>query len=90
MSAGEWGAASKAFDAEFGNWSVNEADKIITYKIEMSLVPNAVGTEDKESIISLDGDELKTVVTTSAGNNSRGCIGAPNSRLDTTNSERSR
>jgi hypothetical protein len=63
----EWGAASKAFDADFGNWSVNEADKVITWKKEMALVPNDVGTEAKESIISLAGDELKTVVTTPAG-----------------------
>jgi hypothetical protein len=34
----------------------------------MALVPNDVGTEYKESIISLAGDELKTVVTTPAGN----------------------
>ena len=63
----EWGAASKAFDADFGNWSVNEADKIITWKKEMALVPNEVGTEYKESIISLAGDELKTVVTLPSG-----------------------
>jgi hypothetical protein len=63
----EWGAASKAFDADFGTWSVNEADKIITWKREMSLIPNDVGTEGKESIISLAGDELKTVSTTPGG-----------------------
>ena len=64
----EWGAASKAFNADFGNWSVNEADKSITWKKEMALVPNEVGTELKESIISLVGDELKTGSTTQVGN----------------------
>jgi hypothetical protein len=42
----------------FGTWSVNEADKILTRRFESSLNPNNEGGEGKTSV-SLSGDELK-------------------------------
>src|SRR5215210_6628896 len=45
--------------AQFGTWSVNEADKTITQKIEGALIPNADGTDSKRMITSLTADELK-------------------------------
>ena len=49
----------RASFAQFGTWSVNEADKTITQKIEGALIPNADGTESKRVITSLTADELK-------------------------------
>jgi hypothetical protein len=48
----------RTFGANFGTWSLNEADKTLTYRTEGSLIPNNEGTELKESI-NLAGDELK-------------------------------
>jgi len=45
--------------AYFGTYSVNEADKAITAKIEGSTFPNFVGTDQKRIITSLTKDELK-------------------------------
>lgn len=45
--------------AQFGTWSVDEADKTITQKIEGALIPNADGTDSKRVITSLTPDELK-------------------------------
>lgn len=44
--------------AEFGTWSVSEADKTIIQRIEASLIPNVDGTESKRIISSLTADEL--------------------------------
>jgi hypothetical protein len=54
----EFGAAAKAYAANFGTWSVNEADKTLMLRFEGSLVPNLEGNETKSSV-SLAGDELK-------------------------------
>jgi len=54
----ELGTAARAFAANFGTWSVNEADKSLTRRFEGALVPNNEGSEQK-SIVSLTGDELK-------------------------------
>jgi hypothetical protein len=51
--------------AQFGTWSVNEADKTLTYHVENSFFGNQ-GREFKLSV-SLNGDELKLVA--SSGNN---------------------
>ena len=51
-------AIAQGLVANFGTWSVNEADKTLTRKFEGALFPNVEGTEPKESI-SLTGDELK-------------------------------
>jgi hypothetical protein len=65
-SDAEFGAAAKAFDAAFGTWSVNEADKTYILRTEGHLVPNNEGRETKSSI-SLAGDELKVVSTLGGG-----------------------
>jgi hypothetical protein len=57
-TAEEFTAAARTFGANFGTWSLNEADKTLTYRTEGSLIPNNEGTELKESI-NLAGDELK-------------------------------
>jgi hypothetical protein len=46
------------FAANFGTWSVNEADKTLTQRFEGSLRPNNEGTDIKASV-SLAGDELR-------------------------------
>jgi hypothetical protein len=46
--------------AQFGTWSVNEADKTLTTHIEGALFPNGEGTDARVSV-GLTGDELKTV-----------------------------
>ena len=56
--AAEFGEAARAFAANFGTWSVNEADKTLIRRYEAALIPNAEGSETKVSV-SLAGDELK-------------------------------
>ena len=62
----EFAAASRAFAANFGSWSVNEADKTLIRKYEIALIPNNDNQETKTSV-SLSGDELKLVTTSPAG-----------------------
>lgn len=63
----ERAAAQGGFAANFGTWSVSEADKTLTLRFEAALVPNNEGTDVKGSV-SLAGDELKlTLVLPSAG-----------------------
>jgi hypothetical protein len=50
------------FAANFGTWSVSEADKILTLRLEGALRPNNEGTDIKSSI-GLTGDELKLSAT---------------------------
>jgi hypothetical protein len=50
--------AARAFGANFGMWSVSEADKTLTLHVESALRPNNEGTDVKNSV-SLVGDELK-------------------------------
>jgi hypothetical protein len=45
--------------ANFGTWSVNEADKTLSLHIEGALFPNAEGTEGKSTIASVTSDEMK-------------------------------
>jgi hypothetical protein len=46
--------------ANFGTYSVDEATKTMTTRSEGALFPNGVGNENKATIVSFDGDELKT------------------------------
>src|SRR5215813_1552598 len=66
VPAAELGEAARAFAANFGAWSVNEADKTLIRRLEGALFPNAEGLETKASV-SLAGDELKLVVTSAIG-----------------------
>jgi ABC-type amino acid transport substrate-binding protein len=46
--------------AHFGTYSVNQADKTITFKIERATFPNWSGTESKRSL-TVGADELKFI-----------------------------
>jgi hypothetical protein len=54
----ERAAAQQGFAANFGTWSISEADKTLTRRYEGALLPNNEGTDIKGSV-SLAGDELK-------------------------------
>ena len=56
-------ASVQGTNAFFGNYSV--ADKIITMKIAYSTYPNWTGTDQKRTVLSFTGDELKYNVTAS-------------------------
>ena len=45
--------------AYFGTYSINEADKVLTAKVEGSTYPNLLGTDQKRIITSLTTDEMK-------------------------------
>jgi Lipocalin-like domain len=45
--------------AYFGMYSINEADKVLTAKVEGSTYANLLGTDQKRIITSLTADELK-------------------------------
>jgi Lipocalin-like domain len=51
-------ATQDFFAANFGTWSVSEADKTLTQHFDGALRPNNEGTDVKSSL-SLSGDELK-------------------------------
>jgi hypothetical protein len=53
-------ATQDFFAANFGTWSVSEADKTLTQHFDGALRPNNEGT-DAKSTVSLTGDELKLV-----------------------------
>jgi hypothetical protein len=65
-TAEEFAAAAREFGANFGSWSVNEADKTLIRKFEIALIPNNDRNETKAAV-SLAGDELKLTLTTAAG-----------------------
>jgi Lipocalin-like domain len=60
-------AIAQGMVAQFGTWSVNEADKTLTTHIEGALFPNGEGT-DARFLVNLTGDELKTTGATSGAN----------------------
>jgi Lipocalin-like domain len=43
----------------FGTYTINEADKTISYRIERSSFPNQVTGTDAKRVVTLTGDELK-------------------------------
>jgi hypothetical protein len=53
-------AVAQGLLANFGTWSVNEADKTLTRHIEGALFPSVEGI-DLTASISLDGDEVKLI-----------------------------
>ena len=65
-TAEEWAAAARGFAANFGTWSVNEADKTLIRKFEIALIPNNDGIETKSSV-SLARDELTLTIIPAAG-----------------------
>jgi hypothetical protein len=61
-------AVLAGFVANFGTYTVNEADKTITTHVEGSVFPNLIGRDQKREIATLTADELKyTNPTTSTG-----------------------
>jgi hypothetical protein len=60
VTAQEFGTAAMDFAANYGTWTVNEAEKTVTMHREGALNPNNEGTDVKVSV-SLAGDELKGV-----------------------------
>jgi hypothetical protein len=64
--AAEFGEAARAFAANFGTWSVDEANKTLIRRYEAALVPNAEGAETKASV-GLTGDDLKLTGTDRVG-----------------------
>ena len=60
-TAREYKAAVDGSLAYFGTYSVNEADKSVSFKIEASTFPNSDGEELKRIITGVSGDELKYV-----------------------------
>ena len=58
-SAEENKAVMQGMVAHFGTYSVNEADKSVTTRVEGSWFPNLVGSDQKRMIMSLTSDELK-------------------------------
>ena len=63
VPAEQFKAAALGLVANFGTWSVNEADKTLTQHYEGALFPNIEGTDVKNTI-SLSGDELKLIQPT--------------------------
>jgi len=53
--------------AHYGTYSYDAANKVINLKIEGSTYPNWAGTEQKRSIITFAGDDLKWSVAASIG-----------------------
>ena len=66
IPAAELGEAARAFRAAFGTWSVNEADKTLIRKNELSLIPNNDNNERKTSVTLAKG-ELRLVRVSAAG-----------------------
>ena len=52
--------------AMIGTYSVNPADRTLTFKVERATFPNWDGTEQKRSIVSVSSDELKYITTTAS------------------------
>jgi len=62
----EYKAVVQGSIAHFGTYTINEADKTITFHIEASTFPNWNGTEQKRPF-TLTGDELKWTTPGSSG-----------------------
>jgi hypothetical protein len=59
-------AAVKGATAQFGTWSVDEKEKMLTYKVEGALYPNSQGGTESR-LVTLTGDELKYTNPGAAG-----------------------
>jgi hypothetical protein len=63
IPAEQFKAAAMGLVANFGTWSLNDAEKILTIHYEGALFPNIEGTDVKNTV-SLAGDELKVAQPT--------------------------
>jgi hypothetical protein len=66
-TAAENKAAIEGGIAHYGTYTYDAANKVINFKIEGSTYPNWTGTEQKRTIISFVGDDLKWSVAASIG-----------------------
>jgi Lipocalin-like domain len=66
-TAAENKAAVDGVIAHYGTYSFDAANKVINLKVEGSSYPNWAGTEQKRTILSFAGDDLKWSVAASAG-----------------------
>lgn len=66
VTGDEGKAIAQGMIAYFGTYSVNEADKSVTFKVEGSSYPNIVGVEQKRIITSISADEMKYTNPTSS------------------------
>ena len=57
---------ANGFAANFGTWSVNETDKMVTFHVEGAVNSSIEGT-DAKSTISLNGDELRLTNSVTKG-----------------------
>jgi hypothetical protein len=55
----EYKAIASGLFAQFGTWSVNEANKTITHHADGALFPNIEGIDGPPITISMSGDELR-------------------------------
>lgn len=62
----EYKAVVQGMNAHFGRYTVNEADKTITFHIETSTFPNWNGAEQKRPF-TITGDEFKWTTAGSSG-----------------------
>jgi hypothetical protein len=53
--------------AYYGTYSVDEAAKVVSYRIESSSFPNQLGIEQKRTITSITPTEMKYINTTVVG-----------------------
>jgi hypothetical protein len=60
ISPADYKAMGQGVGAQFGTWSVNEAEKTITYHTEGAFNPNNEGHEVKGTIVSVTADEMRT------------------------------
>jgi hypothetical protein len=60
-------AAMEGVIAHYGTYSVDTANKVVNLKVEGSSYPNWTGTEQKRTIISFTGDDLKWSTAASVG-----------------------
>ena len=57
----QYKAIAQGVAAQFGTWSVNEADKTLIFHSEEGLFPRPAGGRDqKQTIVSVTADEMKT------------------------------
>ena len=53
--------------AYFGTYTVNEVDKTVSLKVEASIFPNIIGSEQKRIITSITADEMRFTNPTTTG-----------------------
>lgn len=68
-TAEEFAAAAREFTANFGTWSINEADKTLIRKYEIALIPNNDRNETKASVSLVEDELTLTIIPTAGGRN---------------------